>query len=156
MRIRVRFFFLGPGGWAQLDPTPGRNSCPIWRFSVLGRVVRATLRSLALLVATAAAIPAHAHTTGFVHVGQVDGTCWFVDPDGKRFVSIGVNHIEPHLWLAPYNRAETLRENGADFLEPDGRFNSAGPAARTWMEPQLLVCADLHFNTLGNPPERTG
>jgi hypothetical protein len=122
---------------------------PIRRSTVWEGMVRGTLLSLALLAATAASIPAYARATGFVRVEQIDGTWWFVDPDGKRFVSLGVNHIEPHLWLAPYNRAETLRKYGADFVGPDGRFNSAGTAARQWMERQLSVCADLNFNTLG-------
>ena len=105
---------------------------PLRLFTLLERVVRGTLQSLALLAAATASIPAYAHATGFVHVEQIDGTWWFVDPDGKRFVSVGVNHIEPHLWLAPYNRAETLRKYGADFVGPDGRFNSAGAGARKW------------------------
>ena len=43
-------------------------------------------------------------------VNQIDGVWWFIDAEGKKFVSIGLNHIEPHLWLAPYNKAATLKK----------------------------------------------
>src|SRR5262245_40610236 len=39
-------------------------------------------------------------TPGFFHLERQDGTWWLVDPDGARFVSIGMNHIEPALVLS--------------------------------------------------------
>ncbi len=86
--------------------------------------------------------------TGFVHVKQLDGVWWFIGPDGERFVSLGVNHIEPHLWLAPYNKDTTLARYGHDMLV-NGRFNTHGTAARKWIDQQLKHCEDLHFNTFG-------
>ena len=62
--------------------------------------------------------------TGFIHVKQIDGVWWFINADGEKFVSIGVNHIEPHLWLAPYNKAATLKKYGRDMVGPDGHFNT--------------------------------
>jgi hypothetical protein len=51
-----------------------------------------------------------AKATGYVHVQQIEGKWWFIGPDGDKFVSIGVNHIESHLWLARYNKAATHDE----------------------------------------------
>ena len=38
--------------------------------------------------------------TGFVRVEKIEGVWWFVSPTGEPFLSLGVNHIEPHLWMA--------------------------------------------------------
>ena len=35
----------------------------------------------------------------FIKVKKIKGIWWFIDPDGRKFISLGVNHIEPHLWL---------------------------------------------------------
>ena len=40
-----------------------------------------------------------------------------IGPDGEKFVSNGVNHIEPHLWLAPYNKDVTLNKYGNDMVD---------------------------------------
>jgi len=87
--------------------------------------------------------------TGYVQVKQISGIWWFIDPDGNPFISMGVNHIEPHLWLAPYNKETTLKKYGADMVDANGYFNTNGDAAKKWMNHQLMVCNDLHFNTLG-------
>ena len=73
----------------------------------------------------------------------------FIGPDGDKFVSIGVNHIEPHLWLAPYNKTATLKRYGADMINKRGFFNPKGQAAKKWIDQQVKTCRDLHFNTLG-------
>ncbi|QDV26766.1 hypothetical protein [Aureliella helgolandensis] len=54
--------------------------------------------------------------TGFIHLKQLDGEWWFINADGEKFVSIGVNHIEPQLWLAPYNKAATLKKYGSNMV----------------------------------------
>ncbi|MBT3381323.1 MAG: beta-agarase [Lentisphaerae bacterium] len=85
--------------------------------------------------------------TGYVRVEQIDGVWWFIGPDGERFVSMGVNHIEPHLWLAPYNRQATLERYGEDMVSADGFFDTRSVAAQKWIDRQIETCADLHFNT---------
>ena len=90
---------------------------------------------------------APAEATGFVRTEKIDGIWWFIDPDGERFVSLGVNHIEPHLWLAPYNREQTLERYGGDFVNESGRFNTSGTAAKRWIDRQVEHCRDLGFNT---------
>lgn len=88
-------------------------------------------------------------TTGYIHVEQIDGVWWFINADGDRFVSIGVNHIEPHLWLAPYNKAATLKKYGSDMVGPAGHFNTNGNAARKWINAQVKTTRELGFNTFG-------
>lgn len=100
----------------------------------------------AALSATAAS-NASAAGTGYVRVEQIDGVWWFIGPDGDKFVSMGVNHIEPHLWLAPYNKTATLQRYGADMVSSDGRFDTNSTAAQRWIDRQVEICRDLHFNT---------
>lgn len=54
------------------------------------------------------------------------GVWWLVDDDGVPFVTLGVNHVQPICWLAPYNRAESLARYGTDLAVPDGGFNVDG------------------------------
>jgi len=87
--------------------------------------------------------------TGYVQVRQIDGVWWFISPEGERFISMGVNHVEPHLWLAPYNKQATLDRYGADMVDKEGFFDTDSAAAKRWVDQQLATCEDLHFNTLG-------
>lgn len=87
--------------------------------------------------------------TGFVRVEQVDGVWWFVGPNGDRFVSLGVNHVEPHLWLAPYNKQATLDRYGANFVSTDGTFDTTSQAAARWIDRQVQTCHELGFNSFG-------
>lgn len=88
-----------------------------------------------------------AQPTDYIHVKQIDGVWWFINAEGKKFVSVGVNHIEPHLWLAPYNKAETLKKYGSDMVDPDGHFNTKVEAARKWIDAQVVTTRELGFNT---------
>ncbi|MDZ8119106.1 hypothetical protein [Pontiella agarivorans] len=87
--------------------------------------------------------------TGFVHVEQIDGVWWFISPTGEKFISMGVNHIEPHLWLAPYNKQATLDRYGNDMVDENGRFDTSSEGAEKWINRQVEICDDLHFNTFG-------
>ena len=87
--------------------------------------------------------------TGFIYVKQIDGVWWFIGPEGEKFVSIGANHIEPHLWLAPYNKEATLKKYGSDYVGEEGLFNTNGEAAKKWIDQQVKTYRDLHFNTFG-------
>ncbi|TWT81503.1 hypothetical protein CA13_29560 [Planctomycetes bacterium CA13] len=110
-----------------------------------------TILIASLLVAAALLTPqaTAASGTGYVRVEQIDGVWWFISPDGQKFVSLGVNHIEPHLWLAPYNQEATLKRYGADMLTPQGRFDTDSEAAEKWINRQVEICRDLRFNTFG-------
>lgn len=87
--------------------------------------------------------------TGYIHVERINGIWWFVNAEGEKFVSIGINHIEPHLWLAPYNKSATLKKYGADMVDANGRFNTDGDAAQKWIDAQVQTARQLGFNTFG-------
>ena len=107
------------------------------------------LSGLAMLAFSLAAFSqagaADVQATGFVRVQEIDGVWWFISPEGERFVSMGINHVEPHLWLAPYNKAATLKRYGADMVDENGCFNTDGPAAKKWIDQQLVMSRDLNF-----------
>ena len=90
-----------------------------------------------------------AEATGFIRVEQIDGVWWFINAEGERFVSLGVNHIEPHLWLAPYNKKATLERYGEDMVDENGRFNTDGEAAKKWIDRQVEIVHGMSFNTFG-------
>jgi hypothetical protein len=103
--------------------------------------------TLFLLLALFATTVRAEDATGFIHAKQIDGVWWFINADGEKFVSIGVNHIEPHLWLAPYNKAATLKKYGSDMVGKDSHFNTSGNAAKKWIETQVKTTRELGFNT---------
>jgi len=82
---------------------------------------------------------------GFIRVEEIDGVWWFISPIGEQFLSLGVNHIEPHLWLGSYSREHTIAEYGPDFVLPDGRFN-----------PDVDVLSFQCFGTVENIAEKMG
>jgi hypothetical protein len=84
---------------------------------------------------------------GYVYVKQIDDVWWFIGPDGQKFWSTGVNHIEPHLYLASYNKNETMAKYGKDLLDDNGKFNTASGAAQRLIDGQIKISKDLHFNT---------
>ena len=66
----------------------------------------------------------------FIKVKKIKGIWWFIGPDGKKFISLGVNHIEPHLWLAPYNKKFTQNKYGKNIIDKKGKFNTKSNAAK--------------------------
>lgn len=87
--------------------------------------------------------------TGYVYVKQIDGVWWWIGPDGDKFVSLGFNHIEPHLWLAPYNKEATLRKYGRDMVTEEGYFVPESKATKNWIKHVEEILVDLNFNTFG-------
>lgn len=70
--------------------------------------------------------------TGFFRVEEIDGRWWFIDPDGARFLSMGLNTTRPPRWAA-----------GKRAL--DERFGNA----RAWAESTERWCRSVGLNTLG-------
>jgi hypothetical protein len=93
------------------------------------------------------ASPARTHPP--VRVQCVDGVWWFVDATGAPFVSLGVNHVQPNCWLAPYNREASLARYGADLATPDWRFNVNGAGIRLLMRSLVARLKRWGFNSLG-------
>jgi len=76
------------------------------------------------------------NNNGFFTLEQLDGHWWFIDPDGKAFFSIGINHIDPaslrypeniHIWEEKYHGSTTewLEKSVKHNLEAWG-FNTMG------------------------------
>jgi len=75
-------------------------------------------------------------TDGFFTLGQEDGHWWLIDPDGKPFFTLGMNHIDPaslrypeniHIWNDKYD-GSTLNwiQNSVVPNLKDWGFNSVG------------------------------
>jgi hypothetical protein len=102
-----------------------------------------------LLSCARAGEPATFEPSEFFRAEARQGVWWLVDPAGRPIVSLGVNHLEPRLMLAAYNRQATLERYGADFVTANGAFNPEGTAAKNWVDQILRDLRDWGFNTLG-------
>jgi hypothetical protein len=92
---------------------------------------------------------ATATENGFVTARQTDGVWWLVDGQGRPFVTLGINHVQPDCWLAPYNHEASLTRYGADLATPENGFNPDGQGFRRLMDRVLSLLGQWHFNTLG-------
>jgi len=123
---------------------------------------RAFLRQAGSAIGAAAwprAVPSLADDTipsskTFVRTQQIAGVWWLINAAGERFVTLGVNHVDPAPWLAPYNREATLKRYGNDFVDENGQFNPKSEGARRWVARVLALMNEWHFNTIGmhGPP----
>mgnify|MGYP001815929769 FL=1 len=68
----------------------------------------------------------------FIHLDQVDGTCWLVDAEGERFVVTCMNHISFTTRFAPYNKEYCLEEFGPGLFDESGVVWN-GPEAKNWL-----------------------
>ncbi|NJN06171.1 MAG: hypothetical protein HC814_07130, partial [Rhodobacteraceae bacterium] len=59
----------------------------------------------------------------------------------------GVNHIEPHLWLAPYNKAGSWSDTARTWSRRKGTSTRTVRPRRKWIDRQVKTCRDLGFNT---------
>lgn len=85
----------------------------------------------------------------FFQVRNIDGVWWFVDPAGEKFVSLGINHIEPVLLSANSNKSIFVKRYGKDLFNPLGLPNMKGKAAQRWMDDAMERITSWGFNTLG-------
>ena len=51
---------------------------------------------------------------GFFYLHEDDQRWWFVDPEGHAYLAFGINHVEPHRILQPYNRLYWANKFGID------------------------------------------
>lgn len=106
------------------------------------------LLGLLLMVSSACAQDLIIGNTSFVHLEQIDDVWWFVDGDGKKFVSTGMNHMQANIRFAPYNKDFWAEEFGEDILR-NGNFNpGAVPEIKKWMERTVKDHKDYGFNTI--------
>ena len=86
--------------------------------------------------------------TGFVHIEKIDGNWWFVDADGEKFISTGMNHIQSNIRFSPHNKEFWAEKFGEDILV-NGRYNpEAIPENKKWMEQVAKDHKDYGFNTI--------
>ncbi len=108
-----------------------------------GRNVLFTTTLLLLSAALADAPPA------FVSLEQSGGAWWFKSPEGARFLSLGVNHVEPAYWQSPSNAAFVASAYGPDLVAADGAICEGSPAADKWARRVATNLTAWGFNTLG-------
>jgi len=85
----------------------------------------------------------------FVGLKNDHGIWWFTAPDGKPFLSIGVNHAEPVYWRDQGDGQFVTKTYGPNFLLPDGEINDDSPAAKEWANRVAANLRTWGFNTLG-------
>jgi len=84
-----------------------------------------------------------------IRVENRQGVWWLISPEGDPFVSLGVNHLQPDCWLAPYNREHMLRTYGGDLEGTPGRFHPDGQALPRLVDRLIPRLRGMGFNTLG-------
>ncbi len=75
------------------------------------------------------------------------GKWWFVSADGEDFISLGINHVEPHLLLGDYNMEHSISKFGEDLVDENGFFNPEGQAAVRWIDWVTSLLNKWNFNT---------
>ena len=86
---------------------------------------------------------------GFFRLAVIDGIWWFITPEGEKFVSLGMNHIEPVLLCSENNRELFMKKYGEDLTGPKGRPKNEGNAAKRWLEDSIQQIKQWGFNSLG-------
>ena len=86
---------------------------------------------------------------GFFRLAMVEGIWWFITPEGKKFISLGVNHIEPVLLCSENNKDLFVKKYGEDLIWPTGGPNNKGNAAKQWLDDSMQQIKQWGFNSLG-------
>jgi hypothetical protein len=86
---------------------------------------------------------------GYVTVEKEAGVWWFKSPEGKSFVSLGVNHVEPVYWQVPLNAQFVAATYGPDIFAADGTLREGTPAAAKWGQRVAQHLDAWGLNTLG-------
>jgi hypothetical protein len=86
---------------------------------------------------------------GFVTVEKEAGVWWFKSPEGKPFVSLGINHVEPVYWQTPLNAAFVAETYGSEIFAADGTLREGTPAATKWGQRVAKNLDAWGMNTLG-------
>ena len=98
--------------------------------------------------------------TGFFHVEQIDDRWWMIDPGGRVFLSVGINHVQPRMFFWDYNRSYWEKKYGRveDPLNLDSFMRSK--ACDIWINTVREDFLEWGFNTMGalssielKPPE---
>lgn len=91
-----------------------------------------------------------AASSGFVSLEKdAAGVWWFKSPEGKQFLSIGANHVEPVYWQSPSNSAFVQETYGTNLFSSDETFQDGSPAADKWARRVATNFNEWGFNTFG-------
>lgn len=85
----------------------------------------------------------------FIRVESKEGVWWLIEPEGRKFISIGLNHVDPLLMTGPYNVERTLNKYGQDFINSDGTLNFNSQGIKRWYDQVKKDFDDWNFNTFG-------
>lgn len=80
--------------------------------------------------------------TGYFRT-EKDDRWWLVTPEGNAFLSWGINHLYPDLWMQDYNKEVWRKKLGLKEMKQGHAFNAA---LKGWF---LETCEQFGFNTVG-------
>jgi hypothetical protein len=87
-------------------------------------------------------------TESYIHLEKIDKVWWFIDANGEKFISTGMNHMQSNIRFAKYNKEYWAEQFGEEILQ-NGRFNGkATSAIKKWMEQAVKDHKDYGFNTI--------
>lgn len=82
------------------------------------------------------------NATGFFRAER-DERWWLVTPEGNAFLSWGINHLYPDLWMQDYNKEAWRKKLGLKEMKYGPEFTEA---LKGWL---LDTCEQFGFNTVG-------
>lgn len=88
-------------------------------------------------------------TQNYIKIEKRNGKWWFVNSSNKKFISLGMNHVEAFLMTAPYNIKRTMEVYGEDFVNEDGTINYDGDAVKKWYSRVKKDFQEWNFNSFG-------
>ena len=84
----------------------------------------------------------------YIHLEKIDNVWWFIDGNGQKFISTGMNHMQSNIRFASYNKEYWAKEFGEEILQ-NSRFNGkATSAIKKWMAQTVKDHKDYGFNTI--------
>ena len=84
----------------------------------------------------------------YIHLEQVNGVWWFVDADGEKFISTGMNHINHRIRFADYNKAFWTEQFGEDIISNNSINFRAQSEIKNWMRQIVKDHENYGFNTI--------
>ncbi len=84
----------------------------------------------------------------YVHLEQINNVWWFVNADGEKFFSTGMNHINDKIRFANYNKDFWTEKFGKNMFI-DGKLNyNAENEIKKWVQQIVKDHKDYGFNTI--------
>jgi len=87
-------------------------------------------------------------TESYIHLEKVNNVWWFVNSDGEKFVSTGMNHIDKKIRFAEYNKDYWVDQFGENIFIDDNFNFQATEEIKKWMQQIVKDHKDYGFNTI--------